>query len=502
MAKKFTSTVAGATILIAIVSIVSKGLGFLREVVFANSFGLGNDFDIYLVSSVIPITITTIIYYIAQNYYIPLFAQAKKTNSTNVFFNRNIVVFFLGSIVLTILLYFFSDYLIALYLKSSLLNVKQMALIIFQLSLTCIPLTALNSFYISYSQSELEYRVPAFSQIIQSLSLLIVLLILNKTMGILAIPISFICGTLLQLLFLIAYNIKIFNYKHFSGLKFFTQNTITKSFIYVILIEVIGQFYILADRFFFDKVEPGGIAALNYGVNVFQIPILIFTFAISTAVFPKFSNCVATKDWSEIKKNVKDIIIINLFIYIPIFFVLFLYGDAVIKIIYQRGKFTEQDTVMTFNILKFMSLSLVFYTVYGILNKLFYSFNLTRTLFLITISGISIKIFLNFMFVSSYKQNGLAVSTVITYLFFFLTTFIILNKKIKFNDYKTYLSTFIFYFLNGILSYCIAYILPVKGVLSITVFLTIFYANLYYLGDNTLFIFLDIRRKLLKKENG
>jgi putative peptidoglycan lipid II flippase len=499
MQKKFTSTVAGASILIALVGIISKGLGFLREVIFANSFGLGADFDIYLVSSVIPVTLTTIIFYIAQNYYIPLFAEAKKNYTTPNFFNRNLIFFFSGSIILSILLYFFSDYLVTIYLKSNVSNVKNTAKTIFQLSLICIPFTALNSFFISYLQSELEYRIPAYSQIVQSISILTVLILLNKILGIIAIPVSFIAGTVLQFIFLAGLNISIINFKYLHNTKIFNRNVITKSLLYVTLIEVIGQFYILADRFFFDKVDSGGIAALNYGVNVFQIPILIFTFALSTALFPKFSNSVAAKDWDAIRRNVKSIININFFIYVPIVFIMFFYGDIVIKIIYQRGKFTSIDTLMTFEILKYMSLALVFYAIYGVLNKLFYSFNLTKVLFLITLAGIFIKILLNFILVTNFRQTGLAVSTVITYLFFFLITFIVFAKKISFRIDRTYPGIFLFYFLNGLVSYFVSVILPVKGILSILTFLTVFYTNLYYLDDNTFYIFWDIKEKLLQR---
>ena len=40
MSKKFTSTIAGASILITGVGLISRGFGFIREVVYANNFGL------------------------------------------------------------------------------------------------------------------------------------------------------------------------------------------------------------------------------------------------------------------------------------------------------------------------------------------------------------------------------------------------------------------------------------------------------------------------------
>ena len=53
---KFTSTVAGASILLTSMGLLSRGLGMIREMVFASSFGLGEEFDIYLVGAVLPLT--------------------------------------------------------------------------------------------------------------------------------------------------------------------------------------------------------------------------------------------------------------------------------------------------------------------------------------------------------------------------------------------------------------------------------------------------------------
>ena len=59
MNQKFTSTIAGASIFISIVGLLSRGLGFIREIIFANNFGLETEFDLYLVGAVLPISINS-----------------------------------------------------------------------------------------------------------------------------------------------------------------------------------------------------------------------------------------------------------------------------------------------------------------------------------------------------------------------------------------------------------------------------------------------------------
>ncbi len=73
MVDRFTSTASGAFILIMVINVLSRGLGFLREVLFANFFGLGIDFDIYLVGAVFPIMLNSVILYLGLNYFISTF---------------------------------------------------------------------------------------------------------------------------------------------------------------------------------------------------------------------------------------------------------------------------------------------------------------------------------------------------------------------------------------------------------------------------------------------
>ena len=78
MKKKFGSTVAGASLILSIIALFSKGIGFIREIIYANKFGLSNEYELFLVGAAIPIFINTAIIYLTQNYYIPSYNQALK----------------------------------------------------------------------------------------------------------------------------------------------------------------------------------------------------------------------------------------------------------------------------------------------------------------------------------------------------------------------------------------------------------------------------------------
>ncbi len=138
MIKKFTSTLAGAFIFITILNLFSRGLGFFREVLFANYFGRGIDFDVYLIAAVIPITINTVAVFIGQNYFIPAYHKIKSgdSDSTNKFFTVNFFVFILIGFLISIVLYFFSETIIDVYLNTDNNSIKEIAVNIFTRTLT------------------------------------------------------------------------------------------------------------------------------------------------------------------------------------------------------------------------------------------------------------------------------------------------------------------------------------------------------------------------------
>ena len=206
-------------------------------------------------------------------------------------------------------------------------------------------------------------------------------------------------GTLLQ-----------FTYLFFKSKKFISLNLLantnennlslsvfSSTLFIIILIESISQLYSIFDRYFYGEISTGGIASLNYGLIVWFLPISIFSISLATVVFPIISKAINDSSNEEIEKIYNESISMNTFIFIPIAFILFFYGDIIIKIFFERGKFDEESTAMTFGVLKFYSLSLVFYSVYTVFNKIFYSINEVKLLLLITIIGLAIKLILNFL---------------------------------------------------------------------------------------------------------
>ncbi len=496
MSEKFTSTIAGASILITIIGILSRGFGFLREVVFAAYFGLGSEFEIYLIAAVFPVTINSVLLYLGQNFYIPIYSLVRKEGfqKEKELFIRIVTLFFTGGLILSLILFLLSDYLLKFYLVGAEPNKVRIALIIFRIFIFTIPINAAISIINAHLQALKKFSRPAYAQLFANVCVIILVPLLSKNIGTIVIPIAYLVGSLMQFLFLVS-KVRTFFILDFhliyKNLFSWIGTYANSSLLLIIVIEVIGQFYLIIDRYFYDKVEPGGIAALNYAITVFYLPIAILSVALSTAIFPAFAENLQRKVPDTFVKKVNDSIHVNTFLFAPICLVFFFYGDFVIKLFFQRGNFLAADTQMTFSALQYFSLSLIFYSVYAIFNKIFYGARLIKQLLFISLLGIIIKLILNFIMVIPMKHDGLALSSTISYSFLCIAALFVLTSKIKIPLNSIFWKSNLIYISNSLLSYIIsdiiskAFLMDVKFIspVNIVIFISIYIFNAYWIKD-------------------
>lgn len=270
--------------------------------------------------------------------------------------------------------------------------------------------------------------------------------------------------------------------------------------IIIIIIETLSQIYLISDRYFLTQVDKGGIAALNYSMNIFLLPISIISVALSTALFPSFSKSFAENNVNEINKKLAKFFSVNLYIFVPLTFIMFFFGDIIIKILFQRGAFSSNDSLMTFETLKYFAISLIFYSCYAVLNKLMYSLELIKQLLIVTILGCSIKVVFNFILVSLLKQDGLALSSSISYIFFFIASFFIISKKLVFKFKREFFLEFFLHLICAMFTYFIVILLwdyYNENSFLITLFILlsfslIYLLNLWMLKTKSFYIVIDL----------
>ena len=312
------------------------------------------------------------------------------------------------------------------------------------------------------------------------------MIIFRNTIGIYIIPAGYVTGSILQVSYLFNKSkIKIRFDRSILALKKY-KKYIPHTLYIIILIESIGQLYLIVDRYFYNYVPTGGIASLNYAQTVFLLPISILSIAFSTAIFPKFSKFVSLNLFEELERSFNEGIKVNIVIFIPITFLFIFYGDFFLKIFFERGKFSSTDTLVTYHVLIFYSISMIFYSVYSVINKLIYGLGLIKNLLYITVIGIFIKIFMNFLLVGKLAQDGLALSTSISFLFFFVASLSLIYLKVPIKNKSVFLTEVLFQLTNAFIALFITTQImslypnnPWSTLAKIILFVTFYFLNLF-----------------------
>ncbi|MEJ2194172.1 MAG: lipid II flippase MurJ [Ignavibacteriaceae bacterium] len=465
MKSKVITTIGKATVLLTLLTILSKIIGLFREMIYARNFGLTSQFDLFLVSAVIPIVINTSLVYLGQHYFIPAYNRAKliSEEEAKIFFRTTFWIFIFGQIT---------------------------GREIFLLLLITIPVNAGMFIIAAYLQANFRFVYPAITQIIMNIILITLIITFTDIFEIFVLPLAFLIAYSSAFIIIIIPVRKIVNFNFSTILSFKQKLTDIQIIVSLIFIEGLSLSYILIDRYFFGDIPPGSIAALNYALIIFALPVSIFSIPLITTFFSKFSKS-SLNDNEQLEIDFKKAVKINIFILLPVSIVLLFWGDFFIQLFYQRGKFTAADTFLTHTILQYYAVSLVFFSSYLVIVKLLYSVNKYKNVLIISVIAFVLKIIFNFTFVNTWQQNGLALSTSLVYIFLFIIGSFLVVKILNIKNRYFLLVDILYFTINAIVSYSVSLIYSnaysdhgIFGeISSLFVFIVVYIVNSILLSD-------------------
>lgn len=361
--------IGSAYIMVVLGILIAKGLGFYRDMVFASVFGTGVDADIYfqvfglvnLIFTGIGVALSTLV--------------IKNLNKAeNIGREKSYAAAFLKKSVLYLTL---SAMLMALFAKPI------VKLILPELTAESLD-TAVKMMYImapslifvvvAYIVSGLLQNKKAyFITSVMSLpfNAVIILSLFFDNISILNVAAVTTFGWFLH----IAIQLPSF-YKH--GYSFTARAEDDKKnknknpeIIWIFISNMMFQLCIYIDRAFVSA-EAGMASTFNYASNLFITISSVFIVAMSTVVFPSISKNYEEGNTEYVKNLICYIITVMTAIFIPFLLVVGLFGEDVIRLIYERGAFTEESTHAVAVMFFMYGLSILGYTAQELFNKVLY----------------------------------------------------------------------------------------------------------------------------------
>lgn len=154
----------------------------------------------------------------------------------------------------------------------------------------------------------------------------------------------------------------------------------------------------------------GSIAAFHLANNIQNLPIGIFGIAFAQAAFPTLSEYAARKQKEEFRKTITKTFRYVMYVVIPLSALLFLFRAQIVRVLFGDGAFDWEDTVMTFETLGFLVLSVFAQATIPLLSRAFYAWQDTKTPVAVSLVSIVVNVVLALLLAPRFGVQGLAMA--------------------------------------------------------------------------------------------
>ncbi|MHB9095379.1 MAG: murein biosynthesis integral membrane protein MurJ, partial [Eubacteriales bacterium] len=192
----------------------------------------------------------------------------------------------------------------------------------------------------------------------------------------------------------------------------------------------VSQVNLLVNQNLASGLTSGSITALRMANRLMILPIGIFAYSISAAIFPTLTAQVATGRMDEYKKTFSLGVRSIIFITIPAAVGLMTLGTPIVRLLFEQGKFHHADTLATAAVLFYYSIGLFAQSAVFVIVRGFYALHDTKTplkLGLLTIAG---NYILNHLLIGYLGARGLALAYSLTGFMDMTALLFLLRRKV------------------------------------------------------------------------
>lgn len=435
-------TVAAA--LVAVLSLVSRMLGILRDRILAGEFGAGDTLDVYFAAFRVPDLVFNLIVLGALSAgFIPIFTellQKKDAKTCDViqkgshkvaweFTNNLLNILFLTLIIVSVVGFIFAPFIMKLvtpgFSQSKLDQVVDLTRIMFFSPI----ILGVSGIVGGVLQSFKRFFVYSLGPIMYNVGIIVGALFFVPMWGIYGLAYGVILGALLHLFIQIPTLFSLgFRYKNYFNLKSNKIRTIGRLMIPRLMSLGIVQVNLLVITIIASTLESGSLSIFNLANNLAFFPIGIFGISFSVAAFPTLSEYSHKKKLfiRTFSKTIRNI----LFFIVPSTVILITLKAHIIRIILGTGNFDWGDTVLTLQTLEFFAISLFAQATIPLLSRMFFALKNSKTPFFVGLVSALINVVLSFYLSKKMGVSGLALAFSLASIFNFVLLWVFLRVKI------------------------------------------------------------------------
>ncbi len=478
-------------------TIISRLLGYLRDILIAFILGTGFLADIFFVAFRIPNTFRRLFSEGTFNAaFVPSYSSQllRGKDVSNKFANDVFNLLSIILLVLVLLAQIFMPIFVSLIAPGFVEDSEKIRLAI-ELTRITFPfliLISLASFFSAILNSHNRFAESAAAPIILNIILIIVLLF-NKSLNdslVYFLSYGVTLAGFLQFIFLYFFVRKYFrfnftfSYKTSAKVKFFFRKLLPSIFS-----SGVSQINILVGTII-ASFQASAVSYLYYADRIYQINLAIAGIAIGIVILPQLSKYIIQKNKKKIDLIQNKALELSLFLSLPASIALLIAPDEIISALFGYGQFDENSVSNSAQALYYFSFGLPAFAMIKVFSNFFFANHDTKTPFYISLISVLLNVLISIYYFSLIGFIIIPIATTISSWFNLIILFLVLKKRRLFNFNKVFIHQFFKILLSTILmglffSYLITlfnYQLSFENSLkSIYLILSVFLGLIFYL---------------------
>ncbi|MFH0824248.1 MAG: murein biosynthesis integral membrane protein MurJ [Pseudomonadota bacterium] len=190
------------------------------------------------------------------------------------------------------------------------------------------------------------------------------------------------------------------------------------------------QVNVLVGTILASLLPAGGVSWLYYADRLVELPLGIFAIALGTAALPSMSRQAGRGDLEALSRSVCYALRLIAFFTIPASVGLIILREPIVAVLFQRGLFTSVDTVNTAYALLWYTVGLWAFSGLKVVSQSFFSMKDTRTPVLVSIAAVVVNLVAGLLLMGPMGHGGLALATSVSAAFNVCLLFALLVRRL------------------------------------------------------------------------
>ena len=431
-------------------TIISRLLGYLRDILIAVFLGAGALADVFFVAFRIPNTFRRLFSEGTFNAaFVPSYSSEmnKGKKQSNKFANNIFNLLFLGLFFLVLIVQIFMPVFVAIIAPGFVEDVDKMEITInlTRITFPFLFFISLASFFSAILNSHNKFAAASAAPIILNM-ILIGILLFSKSLGdelVYYLSYGVSLAGILQLLFLYKFVNKFYYLKFDFKIKIDNKvKTFFKKLLPSIFSSGVTQINILVGTII-ASFQTSAVSYLYYADRIYQINLAIAGIAISVVVLPQLSRHIQSKKKDKILSIQNKALELSLFLSLPASIGLTIGSQSIISALFGYGSFDEVAVQNSAKALYYFAYGLPAFSLIKIFSNFFFANHNTKTPFYISLASVILNIFISIYYFNEIGFIIIPIATTISSWFNGLLLFLFLKNKNLFNFNKIFLVRFI-----------------------------------------------------------